>query len=207
MTNEEMELQIKQIIESNRFVSPYNQEQREQLGQYISYRCLQDMSKVANEYSNMRRDDLMQLVRSFEPFRTAVRSIIFYVLLHFDLKRFRFDLIGEASLWDAEDKTVGADSGILSVERIYSDAEGADLVNIFIVRAEFAHYCHLRESRGQGYSWMQYQDDLVNTEDLKTALNQTLIDGILQLDFKDMQPWSELYRTLSAQYNIVDIEE
>ena len=112
MINEEMELQIKQIIESNRFVSPYSQEQREQLGQYISYRCLQDMSKVANEYSNMRRDDLMQLVRSFEPFRTAVRSIIFYVLLHFDLKRFRFDLIGEASLWDAEDKTVDADSGI-----------------------------------------------------------------------------------------------
>ena len=54
---------------------------------------------------------------------------------------------------------------------------------------------------------MQYQDNLVNTEDLKTALNQTLIDGILQLDFKDMQPWRELYRTLSAQYNIMDIEE
>ena len=88
MTNEEMELQIKQIIETNQFISPYSKEQRVKLGQYVSYRCLTDMSKVAEEYSHMKKDDLMQLIRSFEPFRMAVRSIIFYVLLHFDLKNF-----------------------------------------------------------------------------------------------------------------------
>ena len=32
------------------------------------------------------------------------------------------------------------------------------------------------------------------------VLSQTLIDGILQLNFKDMQPWKDLYRMLAAQY-------
>ncbi len=195
MTNEEMELQIKQIIETNQFISPYSKEQRVKLGQYVSYRCLTDMSKVAEEYSHMKKDDLMQLIRSFEPFRMAVRSIIFYVLLHFDLKKFQFDMIGEAALWDDKDK-----ADILSATRIYLDEEGSDLVNMFIVRAEFAHYLHLCENKGPAYSWTQYLENLMENEELMNVLNQTLIDGILQLNFKDMQPWKDLYRMLAAQY-------
>lgn len=204
MTNEEMELQIKQILESNRFVSPYSQAQREQLGQYISYRCLKDMSKVVDEYSRMKKDDLMQLVRSFEPFRMAVRSIIFHVLLHFDLNKFQFDLVGEASLWDEDDKAADDGSGTLPTARIYSDDEGADLVNVLMVRAEFTHYRHLCESKEEEYSWIQYLDDLMNSEELITELNHAVIDGILQLDFRDMTPWRELYRMLSAQYDSPD---
>ena len=133
-------------------------------------------------------------------FRQAIESIIFHIILNFRLDNFNFDPTENVNLFSSVGD-VSANSDILRKTRIYSDVQGAYLIQIFVIRAEFAHFLWFQKKHSAEYTWKTYLAQFEKSADNLSELKHAVLDGISQLDFKDTQPWKDLYKILSDSYD------
>lgn len=150
---------------------------------YLTYRVQHALYELqmGREDPIQSWEDFVLFMRGNGSLRAAARRVARYAVQNFDCTGFRFD----EPETPAEQQTVeeGEDE-IIRMSALFSEEYGASLLDQLLTRAEEAYYAHLSKSKGPGYSWAAYRNDLRQSLSMLKELSRVYVYALTTVDFK-----------------------